>query len=201
LPPHKLSKTLQKALVEALGGAHGGLDGQRAHVLPALLEKGDEVVDGQHDVTNQLVLSHANIADSDTHAEHLLQLELDGGLDLGHLVREVLVVRDGCREFSSLGETGTEETRDLLKASEAMKASYLRASFLMSFLFLLSFFKSYERVSTASNGAYQWAAYIGAHGIDTVVLGTIDVVLVTEDAKSHAWNLLLAFAHPPVMSA
>jgi len=30
----------------------------------------------------------------------------------------------------------------LIKASEAKKASYLRASFLMSFLFLLSFFKS-----------------------------------------------------------
>jgi hypothetical protein len=35
----------------------------------------------------------------------------------------------------------------LIKASEEMKASYLRASFLMSFLFLLSFFKSYETIS------------------------------------------------------
>nr|GFD25442.1 hypothetical protein [Tanacetum cinerariifolium] len=69
------------ALVEALGRAHGGLDGQGAHVLPALLQKRDEVVDGQHDVTDELVLGHADVADSDTHAENLLQLELDGGLD------------------------------------------------------------------------------------------------------------------------
>lgn len=35
----------------------------------------------------------------------------------------------------------------LMRASEATKASYLRASFLMSFLFLLSFFKSCRVVS------------------------------------------------------
>jgi len=28
---------------------------------------------------------------------------------------------------------------------------------------------------------------IGAHGIDTVVLGAIDIVLVTEDADAHVW--------------
>jgi hypothetical protein len=101
-------------LVKTLGRAHGGLDGQRAHVLPALLQQGDEVVDGQHDVTNQLILGHANVANGDTHAEHLLQLELDGRLDFGHLVGEVLVVGDRRRELSGLGETRTEETGDLL---------------------------------------------------------------------------------------
>jgi hypothetical protein len=30
------------------------------------------------------------------------------------------------------------------------------------------------------------ATHVSAHGIDTVVLGTIDVVLVTEDADGHA---------------
>jgi hypothetical protein len=99
-------------LVEALGRAHGGLDGQGAHVLPSLLQQRDEVVDGQHNVTNQLVLSHANVANGDTHAEHLLQLELDGRLDLVHLVVEVLSVGDGCGELSGLGETRSEETRN-----------------------------------------------------------------------------------------
>lgn len=28
---------------------------------------------------------------------------------------------------------------------------------------------------------------VGAHGIDAVVLGAIDIVLVTEDADGHAW--------------
>jgi hypothetical protein len=36
----------------------------------------------------------------------------------------------------------------LIKVSEATKASYLRASFLMSFLFLFSFFKSSELMAS-----------------------------------------------------
>ena len=87
-------------LVDALGGRHGSLDGQASNVLPALLEKRDEVVDGQHDVTNQLILGHLDVADGDTHAENLLQLELDGRLDLGDLVGEILSVGDGGGELA-----------------------------------------------------------------------------------------------------
>ena len=32
-------------------------------------------------------------------------------------------------------------------------------------------------------------AHVGGHGIDAVVLGTIDIVLVTENADGHAWKL------------
>ena len=81
-----------KHLVETLGGAHGSLEGEGADVLPALLEEGDEVVDGQHDVTDELLIGHVDVADGDTHAENLLELELDGGLDVGDLGGEVLVV-------------------------------------------------------------------------------------------------------------
>jgi len=48
-----------------------------------------------------LILGHANVSDSDTHAENLLKLELDGGLNLGDLGAEVLVVGDGGWEFTS----------------------------------------------------------------------------------------------------
>ena len=41
------------------------------------------------------------MADSDTQAEHLLELELDGRADFGELVRKVLCVGDGRRELSS----------------------------------------------------------------------------------------------------
>ena len=44
-------------LVEALRGTHGGLDVDRADVLPVLLEEGDEEVDGEGDVPHQLVIS------------------------------------------------------------------------------------------------------------------------------------------------
>jgi hypothetical protein len=81
-------------LVNALWWRHGSLDGQASNVLPALLEERDEVVDGQHDVGDELILGHADIADSDTHAENLLELELDGGLDIDDLGGEILVVGD-----------------------------------------------------------------------------------------------------------
>jgi hypothetical protein len=101
-------------LVDALGWGHGRLDGKRANVLPSLLKEGDEVVDSQHDVTDKLVLGHANISNGDTHAENLLELELDGALDLSDLVGQIFGVRDGSWELAGLGETGPEETRDLL---------------------------------------------------------------------------------------
>jgi hypothetical protein len=87
-------------LVETLGRRHGSLDGQGTNVLPALLQKRDEVVDGQHDVADQLILSHANIANSGTHTQNLLQLELDGALDFGDLVVEIFGVRDGGWELA-----------------------------------------------------------------------------------------------------
>lgn len=94
-------------LVEALGRRHGCLDRQAADVLPSLLQERDQVVDGQHDVGDELILSHANVADGDTHAENLLQLELDGGLDIGDLGREILVVGDWSWEFTSCRNVST----------------------------------------------------------------------------------------------
>jgi hypothetical protein len=75
-----------------------------------LLEERDQEVDGQHGVLHDVVFRHVDVTDSDTETEDLLQLELDGGLDFGDLSGEILRVRDGGREFTSLGETGTQES-------------------------------------------------------------------------------------------
>ena len=76
---------MDRCLVDPEGLAHGGLDVQRADVLPVLLEQGDQEVDGVHDVGTDLSLGHADVADGHSHAQHLLQLELDGGLGLSDL--------------------------------------------------------------------------------------------------------------------
>lgn len=102
-PRHQVATSVYAGLVQALGGGHAGLDGQAAHVLPALLQQGDEVVDGEHDVANQRLLLHADVADGDTHAENLLELELDGGLDLVDLASQVISVRDGRGELAGCG--------------------------------------------------------------------------------------------------
>ena len=88
-------------LVEALRRRHGSLDGQASNVLPALLQQRDEVVDGQHDVTNQLILGHTDVSDGDTQAENFLQLELDCRLDIRQFTREILIMRNWGWEFAS----------------------------------------------------------------------------------------------------
>ena len=106
---------------ETDGLAHRRLDVQRLDVLPVLLEQRHEEVDAcedavstkaqdtrrlartQHDVTEDLVLSHLDVADGDTEAQHLLELELDSRADLGDLGSEVLSVRDGGGELASCG--------------------------------------------------------------------------------------------------
>ena len=60
----------------------------------------------QHDVGKNLIVVHLNVADGDTQAENLLELELDRGANLGDLVREVLRVRDGGRELAGCGGVG-----------------------------------------------------------------------------------------------
>lgn len=87
-------------LIQPLRRRHGCLDRQTAHVLPPFLQQADQVVDGQHDVRDQLVLGHAHVADRHPQAQDFLQLELDGRFDFGDLGREIFVVRDGSGEFA-----------------------------------------------------------------------------------------------------
>lgn len=87
-------------LVQPLGWAHACLDGQATYVLPPLLQQTDQVVDSQHDVRDQFILRHSNIANCDTKTQHLLELKFDGGLDFGYFLGEVFVMGDGCRKFA-----------------------------------------------------------------------------------------------------
>ena len=54
------------------------------------------------------------MSEGDTEAEHLLELELDGGADLLHLGGEVVTVVDDGGELADLVEGGTKNTGDLL---------------------------------------------------------------------------------------
>ena len=55
----------------------------------------------QHNVSENLVVSHLDVANGDTEAENFLQLELDGGSDLVDLVGKIFGMRHRRREFSS----------------------------------------------------------------------------------------------------
>lgn len=47
-------------------------------VLPVFLKERDQEVGGEEDVGGKLVFGHLNVANSNAHAEHLLELPLDG---------------------------------------------------------------------------------------------------------------------------
>lgn len=90
---------------------------QRLYVLPVLLQQGDQEVDGQHGVGKQFIIGHLDVTNGDSQTQDLLQLELESRLDFVDLLLQVFGVRDGSGELSSLGETGSEETRNLLDQS------------------------------------------------------------------------------------
>lgn len=87
-------------LIQPLWRAHACLDCQTTHVLPALLQQTDQVIDSQHDVRDQFVFRHSHVTDRDTETQHFLELKFDGGLDFGDLLAEVFVVGDGCGKFA-----------------------------------------------------------------------------------------------------
>ena len=89
-------------LVEPLDGAHGGLDVETLHVLPVLLQQRHEEVHGEVDVLDELLLGHLHVPDGDAKAQHLLHLELDGGLEVQHLLGQVVAVSHQSGELTSL---------------------------------------------------------------------------------------------------
>ena len=80
----------------------------------------------------------------------------------------MLLARVEKREHT-LGKTGTEETRNLLDESLGSDEGIVLASKLLDELLVL----------------VELLQVIGGHGVNTTVLGTIKIVLVTEDADGH----------------
>ena len=153
-------------LVDADGGAHGGLDGEGLDVLPALLEEGDEEVDGAGDVINELLLSELDVTDSDAEAENLLHLELDLTLELEDLGLHVIRVGERGRELTSLVETGTKELGDLTEEGLRSEESVVLLGELLDELLVL----------------LESSELVDAHARDAELLGLIKVNLVTKDA-------------------
>ena len=89
-------------LEDTLDLAHGALDVDGLDVLPVLLEERNEEVDGQVDVGEQLRFGHLNVADGDTEAESLLELELHGALDFVELLEDVFVGAEQGGELAGL---------------------------------------------------------------------------------------------------
>lgn len=85
-------------------------------------------------------------------------------------------MRDGRGEFAGLGETGAQETGDLLDQGLGGDEGVVLAGQLLDQLLVL----------------VQFLQVVGRHGIDTVVFGSIDIVLVTEDTRGGGIMLVSA---------
>lgn len=156
-------------LEDADGLAHGGLDEEGLDVLPVLLEEGDEEVDAQHGVGSQLVLVHLGVADGGGEAQHLLELELDGALDLGDLLGEVLRVRHRRGELAGLVEPGAEQTGDLLdQGVRRQEDVVLLGQLLDQLLVLVQLLQVVSRAEVEAEG-----------------LGLVAVRVITDDAHAH----------------
>jgi len=158
-------------LVDALGLAHGGLDVEGLDVLPVLLEEGDEEVDGNLDVSVNLVLGHLNVGHSDTEGKDLLELELDGTTDGVDLLVGVLGVLEEGWELTELVHGRSEETRNLLHDGGRGKEEVVAVGELLDLLLVLV-----ERLET-----------LDIHARDASGLGLLDVLGITKDATGHAW--------------
>jgi len=142
---------------------------ERLHVLPVLLEEGDEEVDAQHDIAENLILSHLDVANSDTQAKNLLKLELDGRLNFNNLVAEIFSVRDGGGELASLGETGAKETRNLLDERLGRQEGIVLLSELLDELLVL----------------VELLQIVSGHVLELDLLCTIDVSGISKNADGE----------------
>jgi hypothetical protein len=64
-------KSAPNTLVQPHGLAHGALDEETLDILPVLFEQGNEEIDCQHDVVDELVLGHFKMADGDSETQDL----------------------------------------------------------------------------------------------------------------------------------
>lgn len=104
-------------LEQTVSLTHGRLQVQRLDVLPVLLQQGNEEVNGQHDIGNQLIFSHTDVTDGNTKTKNLLQLELDSSTEFIGLISQRIVMGNGSRKLTDLVKTRTQETRNLLNKS------------------------------------------------------------------------------------
>lgn len=60
-----------KTLIQTLRLSHCALDIERSHILPVLLQKGDQEIHGKIDICHKFILAHFNMANSHSKTENL----------------------------------------------------------------------------------------------------------------------------------
>jgi len=119
--------------------AHGALDVQRLDILPSLLQERDEEVDGHLDVDGQVLRLEGDVADRNADTQNLLELELDGALEVVDFLFHVLGVGDEDREFVRFVQMRTKQTGNLTDDRIRSQEAVVLGCELLDRLFLLVF--------------------------------------------------------------
>jgi len=153
--------------VEPLHWAHSGLDVQRPHILPVLLQQGDEKVHGEMNILDKIVLGHTHVADSNRQTEHLLHLELYGGFKVKDLGIKVIRVSHQRGELSCLVEAWAQKPWDLLDQSVRGKEGVILLGQTLNLLLVL----------------VQLLQVISGHEVDALGLSLITMLLISQQAN------------------
>jgi len=159
-------------LEETHGLTHGRFEVKGLDVLPVLLQEGDKEVDTQHDIGEDLVVVHLDVANGDTETQDLLELEFDGGADFGDFVGQILSGGDGGGEFAGFGETRSEKTRNLLDQGFRREESIVFLGELFDKLLVL----------------VQLLQVISGHVLLVNLLSAINIGGIGKDTDGHAWT-------------
>ena len=95
--------------------------------------------------------------------------------------------KDSDDEILTPGKTGSQDTGNLLDQGVGSNESIVLAGKLLDeLLVLVELLQVLFKLSDMFRCSVCRVTHISAHGIDTMVLGTVNVVLVTENANAHA---------------
>ena len=148
-------------------------------VVPLLLQEGGKEVEGHDNVLSELIIGHLLVTGSNVEAGDLLELPLDGTLNVVDLLLEWFVVSNWLWEHTNSVKDWTEDNWDLLdKSISGEEEGVFLGPLLNLFLVLV------ELLQVVQGGDLDGAAF------DTIAecLGFILMLLIGDEADLHIWS-------------
>lgn len=143
-------------------------------VVPLLLQEGGKEVEGHDNVLSELIIGHLLVTGSNVEAGDLLELPLDGSLNVVDLLLEWVVVSNWLWEHTNSVKDWTEDNWDLLDKSISGEEEGVFLGPLLDLLLILVEFLQVIKV--------------GAVDLDTRGFELISVLLIGNQADLEVWS-------------
>lgn len=143
-------------------------------VVPLLLQEGGKEVEGHDNVLSELIIGHLLVTGSNVEAGDLLELPLDGSLNVVDLLLEWVVVSNWLWEHTNSVKDWTEDNWDLLDKSISGEEEGVFLGPLLDLLLILVEFLQVIKV--------------GAVDFDTRGFELISVLLIGNQADLEVWS-------------